>query len=108
MSEGAAVSKKNLKIAFAETQATDLPRRGFDGSLLQTLIFLILCQSSLIKKRYMKAKTGTACWKRRIFMIMIRSSPLPVMNPMGWLLCGVLTWQTNEATNFSNAPGNLQ
>jgi hypothetical protein len=64
MSEGAAVSKKNLTIAFAETHAADLA----EGASRIIIADVDLSDSvpKLINKRIV-------CWKPRIFMIMIRS-----------------------------------
>jgi hypothetical protein len=71
MSEGAAVSKKNLTIAFAETQAADLPAGA------SRIIVANLDLSDSVPKLIHKGLFITRqelCIERRIFMIMIQGA----------------------------------
>ena len=107
MSEGAAVSKKNLKIAFSEThdQVADLP----DGASRIVVADVDLSGSSpklLNKKTVYESKDRNCVLEAQDFYDNDTKLTFTCYEPNGLASVWGIDLATNMTTNFSNAPGN--
>ena len=104
MSEGAAVSKKNLSIAFSETKAPDLP----DGASRIIIAEVDLSDSvpRLINKRIVyESKDRNCVLEAQDFYDNDTKLTFTCYEPGGLASVWAIDLKTNQATNFSNAPG---
>lgn len=104
MSEGAAVSKKNLKIAFSETQAPGLP----EGASRIIIADLDLSDSlpRLINKKIVYESTDRNCvLEAQDFYDDDTKLSFTCYEPNRLASVWGIDLKTNKATNFSNAPG---
>ena len=86
MSEGAAISKKNMRIAFSQTrgQIPELPQ-GASRIIMADIDLSGGTPKLSTTKPFMKVRTGAVRWKHRISMTMTASSPMSAMNQITWL-----------------------
>jgi len=103
MSEGAAVSKRNLTIAFAET--LDLP----DGASRIIVAYLDLSgtEPKLINKKIIHESKDRSCvLEAQDFYDNDTKLTFTCYEPKGLASVWGIELQTKKVTNFSNAPGN--
>ena len=103
MSEGAAVSKRNLTIAFAET--LDLP----DGASRIIVAYLDLssAEPKLINKKIIHESKDRSCvLEAQDFYDNDTKLTFTCYEPKGLASVWGIELQTKKVTNFSNAPGN--
>ena len=105
MSEGAAVSKKHLTIAFAETHAEDLPDGG--SRIITAYLDLSGAEPKLInKKTVYESKDRNCVLEAQDFYDNDTKLTFTCYEPKGLASVWGIELQTKKATNFSNAPGN--
>ena len=105
MSEGAAVSKKNPTIAFAETHAADLPDGG--SRIITAFIDLSGTEPKLInKKTIYESKDRDCVLEAQDFYDNDTKLTFTCYEPKGLASVWGIELQTKKVTNFSNAPGN--
>src|SRR6185295_12200102 len=105
MSEGAAVSKNSLKIAFSETHAPDLP----DGASRIIVADIDLSDSTpkLINKKIVyESKDRNCVLEAQDFYDGDTKLTFTCYEPKGLASVWGIDLQTNKTTNFSNAAGN--
>jgi Tol biopolymer transport system component len=105
MSEGAAVSKKNLRIAFSETQAADLPAGA--SRIIMVDVDLSDSLPKLINKKIIyESKDRNCVLEAQDFYDNDTKLTFTCYEPGGLASVWGIDLQTKQATNFSNAPGN--
>lgn len=104
MSEGAAVSKKNLKIAFAETQATDLPP-GASRIIISDVDLSDSVPKLIHKKTVYESKDRNCVLEAQDFYDNDTKLTFTCYEPGGLASVWGIDLATGEAKNFSNAPG---
>jgi Tol biopolymer transport system component len=102
MSEGAAVSKKNLKIAFAEVQVPDLPQ-GASRIVVADIDLSGSTPKLINKKTVYESKDRNCVLEAQDFYDNDTKLTFTCYEPNN--LASVWALDTNRATNFSNAPG---
>jgi hypothetical protein len=105
MSEGAAVSKKNLKIAFAETRATDLPE-GASRIIIADVDLSGPAPKLINKKTVYESKDRSCVPEAQDFYDNDTKLTFTCYEPNGLASVWGIDLKTSEAKNFSNAPGN--
>jgi hypothetical protein len=104
MSEGAAVSKKNLTIAFSETQAIDLPQGA--SRIIVAAIDLSDSVPKLINKRTVYESKDRSCvLEAQDFYDNDTKLTFTCYEPNGLASVWGIDLKTKQVTNFSNAPG---
>ena len=104
MSEGAAISKKNLKIAFSETQAPDLPQ-GASRIIIADLDLSDSVPKLINKKTVYESKDRNCVLEAQDFYDNDTRLTFTCYEPKGLASVWAIDLKTNQATNFSNAPG---
>jgi hypothetical protein len=104
MSEGAAVSKKNLKIAFSETQASDLPQ-GASRIIIADLNFSDSVPKLINKKTVYESKDRNCVLEAQDFYDNDMKLTFTCYEPNNKASVWAIDLKTNQAINFSNAPG---
>jgi Tol biopolymer transport system component len=104
MSEGAAVSKKNLKIAFSETQAADLPP-GASRIIIADIDLSDSMPRLINKKTVYESKDRNCVLEAQDFYDNDTKLTFTCYEPGGLASVWGVDLKTNQATNFSNAPG---
>jgi Tol biopolymer transport system component len=104
MSEGAAVSKKNLKIAFSETQATDLPE-GASRIIIADLDLSDSIPRLINKKTVYESKDRNCVLEAQDFYDNDTKLTFTCYEPNRLASVWGIDLKTNQVTNFSNAPG---
>jgi Tol biopolymer transport system component len=105
MSEGAAVSKKNLKIAFSETQAADMPA-GASRIIIADLDFSDSVPKLINKRTVYESKDRNCVPEAQDFYDNDTKLTFTCYEPKGLASVWGIDLETNEVINFSNAPGN--
>ena len=104
MSEGAAVSKKNLTIAFAETQATDLPA-GASRIIIADIDLSDSVPRLINKKTVYESKDRNCVLEAQDFYDDDTKLTFTCYEPAGVASVWGIDLKTKQARNFSNAPG---
>jgi Tol biopolymer transport system component len=104
MSEGAAVSKKNLKIAFAETQGTDLPP-GASRIIIADLDLSDSIPKLINIKTVYESKDRNCVLEAQDFYDNDTKLTFTCYEPNDRASVWAIDLKTNQVTNFSNAPG---
>ena len=105
MSEGAAVSKKNLKIAFSETQAPDQPP-GASRIIIADVDLSGSLPVLINKKTVYESKDRNCVLEAQDFYDNDTKLTFTCYEPKGLASVWGIDLETNKVTNFSNAPGN--
>jgi WD40-like Beta Propeller Repeat len=105
MSEGAAVSKKNLEIAFSETQAADMPA-GASRIIIADLDFSDSVPKLINKRTVYESKDRNCVPEAQDFYDNDTKLTFTCYEPKGLASVWGIDLETNEVINFSNAPGN--
>ena len=104
MSEGAAVSKKNLKIAFSETQAADLAA-GASRIIIADIDLSDSVPKLVNKKTVYESKDRNCVLEAQDFYDNDTKLTFTCYEPNGLASVWRIDLKTNKATDFSNAPG---
>jgi hypothetical protein len=104
MSEGAAVSKKSLKIAFAETQAHDLPP-GASRIIIADVDLSDSMPRLINKKTVYESKDRNCVLEAQDFYDNDTKLTFTCYEPNDRASVWAIDLKTNHVTNFSNAPG---
>jgi hypothetical protein len=104
MSEGAAISKKNLKIAFSETQAPDLVA-GASRIIIADIDLSDSIPKLVNKKTVYESKDRNCVLEAQDFYDNDTKLTFTCYEPNGLASVWGIDLKTNKATNFSNAPG---
>jgi hypothetical protein len=104
MSEGAAISKKNLKIAFSETQAADLPP-GASRIIIADIDLSDSMPRLINKKTVYESKDRSCVLEAQDFYDDDTKLTFTCYEPNGLASVWGIDLKTNLVTNFSNAPG---
>ncbi len=104
MSEGAAVSKKKLTIAFAETNATDLPA-GASRIIIADIDLSDSVPRLVNKKTVYESKDRNCVLEAQDFYDDDTKLTFTCYEPGGLASVWGIDLKTKQATNFSNAPG---
>ena len=105
MSEGAAVSKRSLTIAFAETHAADLP----DGASRIIVAYLDLSGTEpklIVKKTVYESKDRNCVLEAQDFYDNDTKLTFTCYEPGGLASVWNIELVSKKVTNLSNAPGN--
>ncbi|MEP7372203.1 MAG: hypothetical protein ABI675_02370 [Chitinophagaceae bacterium] len=105
MSEGAAVSKKNLTIAFSETRAADLPE-GASRIIVASLDLSDSVPKLINRKTVYESKDRSCVLEAQDFYDNDTRLSFTCYEPGGLASVWGIDLATNKVTNFSNAPGN--
>ncbi len=105
MSEGAAVSKENLTIAFSETRAADLPE-GASRIIVASLDLSDSLPKLINKKTVYESKDRSCVLEAQDFYDNDTKLSFTCYEPKGLASVWGIELPTNKVTNFSNAPGN--
>ena len=104
MSEGAAISKKNLKIAFAETHAPDLPQ-GASRIIIADIDLSDSLPKLINKKTVYESKDRNCVLEAQDFYDNDTKLTFTCYEPNDLGSVWTLDLKTNKATNLTNAPG---
>jgi hypothetical protein len=105
MSEGAAVSKKNLKIAFSETQWPDQPP-GASRIIVADVDLSGSLPGLINEKTVYESKDRNCVLEAQDFYDNDTKLTFTCYEPKGLASVWGIDLETNKVTNFSNAPGN--
>jgi WD40-like Beta Propeller Repeat len=105
MSEGAAVSKKNLTIAFSETHAVDLPA-GASRIIVADLDLSDSLPKLIHKRTVYESKDRNCVLEAQDFYDNDTRLSFTCYEPGNLASVWGIDLETNKTTNFSNAPGN--
>lgn len=105
MSEGAAISKNNLKIAFAETHAADLPE-GASRIIIADIDLSDSVPKLINKKTVYESRDRNCVLEAQDFYDSDTKLTFTCYEPAGLASVWGIDLKTNKVANFSNAPGN--
>ncbi len=104
MSEGAAISKKNLKIAFSETHAADLPQ-GASRIIIADIDLSDSLPKLINKKTVYESKDRNCVLEAQDFYDNDTKLTFTCYEPNDLGSVWTLDLKTNKAINLTNAPG---